>query len=1097
MPSAFGHPYSLFWRDMSFNISSRLEELSERLFVEASAGTGKTYVIEHYIVRLLPSLNLRKLALITFTKAVARELRLRLRATLQKTHAYVTGHCDGDAPDYLRPVLDDPDTVKRKALARTIEESLEQLPGAMITTIHGFCDRLLTAWADETDGACGDEWMGEEQIRQWLMEFLHEGAGLRAYEVVILSRQFKHNQNVLIEHLAQLMDGETVHDDQAWEDAQAAVELVRREVPVNGIAEALSQKARGYRDNVHKNGALKKERVDGFLAVQQLVEEGVSEEAIDRLAQAQLSECFAVPLVKQPPSMANAGIAEAVVNILWDKIRALVDGEMITMRLSQRARKAFHIFLQKTGKKTPDTVLRRVLALSNDSQFLAFVATQVDCLIVDEFQDTDGVQYTIFSRLFLENALWKGRVLFVGDPKQSIYGFRKADVYSYLEARSAVQSNRCVEAAQLGCATLSVNFRAEPAVVAAHNRLFAGPEQRHIFFMPKTGVSLDVVPCCAGKASPPVGIDDGRHAVHVTCFRGRLGRKKRWPHDELEREAVFPWVADEIVALHTLGVPLRQQAILIKDRYQARDVQNFLESRSIPSFAWKVDMVTESPAYHWLAKAFSLAAMPTDQQRLSSLLLSMPTTEHIQLCRAMASEGRLDQWASCVQAWNAVKEAFVEHGLGGMGRALFACRWNGQQTVEEWLYGRPHGATLVTDVEHLFELLSRLEERLPHSIDAVCDALGDLDRYYADEPELLIRRVNPDDEAVPILTMHGSKGLEFDVVYALGAATRTTMQQKQMEIAEVDAEKLRQLYVSVTRAKRRCYVPLLLDEDGRKVPLGHASPIELLFGALSLPISDPLTSWTASVYASITPSTLLTMAQRLVTEVPHAFSLSESGPQRHASLPSRGAPSVADAAPLRITYACRRYRSSTSMKKETPSMVVASPRGHSENTTFFGTTFHNAMASLVFAPRSARQSCDAVFAWCQEHGYDGKDLSQLLFDACHVKFSIGGEEVCLQDVSREEMRVECSFLDHEGDNHYVRGAIDLIFVWKAAAYIVDWKTHYVEDGQFEQYVHSNYDVQHDVYVSAVQRAFSSDIRFGEMFFVFVRHLHDGGIIAWR
>ena len=93
---------------MSFDICSRSELLPNRLFVEASAGTGKTFLIEHYIVRaaLTGTFEPHRLALITFTKAVARELRLRLEKTLQTTHELII---DGDingAPEYLYPVLE-------------------------------------------------------------------------------------------------------------------------------------------------------------------------------------------------------------------------------------------------------------------------------------------------------------------------------------------------------------------------------------------------------------------------------------------------------------------------------------------------------------------------------------------------------------------------------------------------------------------------------------------------------------------------------------------------------------------------------------------------------------------------------------------------------------------------------------------------------------------------------------------------------------------------------------------------------------------------------------------------------------------------------
>jgi exodeoxyribonuclease V beta subunit len=1071
-----------------FNISSRFELLTQRLFVEASAGTGKTYVIEHYLVRsiLAAPFNPKKLALITFTKAVARELRLRLRTTLQATLMSVAEESvsSSSAPDYLMPILEQ-DALCRRRAARTIEEVVERLGEAMITTIHGFCDRLLRGWGEESGNGILEEWVGEEEKRKWLAEFLQEGAGFRGIELEVVSKKYFHDQKQLIDCLVKLMDDVEGKEDKAWEEAEKAVVEMREKSFGMKIFDALAAKAKSCRNNMRKDGTLHIEVTKALKAIQDIIENGITEERLEALCGFSLPKCYAVPLVKRTELTAEEEyLATIVLEDFWPALMELVDDECIVRRCAERSAKAFMGFVIASGKKTPDMVVRRVFELSTEKSFLAFAADAVEWLVVDEFQDTDAMQYAIFSRLFLENPLWHGHVLFVGDPKQAIYGFRKADVYSYLAAKKALLPHEI--------RTLAVNYRAERDVVEAQNRLFAGPEHPWIFYLPRAMTSLNVVPCDVGKeAQMPIG--DGRGALHVFTAHHHLGRKRRWPHDEMEQQGLFPWLADEMICLESRGIPFRCQAILVKDRYQAKRVQQFLAERSIPTCAWRVDSVTGSPIYSWLQKAFSLAVRPNDPQRLSSLLLAIPSEYHLELCHAMASDRRLDQWAACAIAWSSVRDAFQEGGVASMARSLLMCRWNGRDTVEEWLRRMSHGDDMIIDLEHIFESLSLLDSVLPHSLEAYGDALSNIESHFSDDIETLIRRVDPDDEGAPVLTMHRSKGLEFDVVYALGCASRTKPPQDDIAVDEADAEKIRQLYVSITRAKRRCYLPLLIDDDEKNIPLGQASPVELLCAALSSQ-GDPSSAWTSTLYQSMSGASRLLIASRLSKDIPHAITMSDvAAEQRQLSCAKKLKTPASGTSLSKFSWLSRSYRSFTS-EGSAPSTSAQRPQSQPHG-ALFGIRFHETIAQLLFAPPEARASVDSVAGWLKrEEAYD-VEMAQLLYDAVMVQLPLSDELVCLEDVPRVDIRAECSFLDREDTERYVVGVMDLVVLWKGSVYIIDWKTHEVEGGSCKDVVEQGYELQDTLYKQAVIRAFAPQFRYGGFFFIFVRHLGDGGVVS--
>jgi exodeoxyribonuclease V beta subunit len=1060
---------------MSFNICSRSERLPNRLFVEASAGTGKTFLIEHYIVRaaLTGSLEPRRLALITFTKAVARELRLRLQKTIETTHRLAIEGTVENAPEYLHPVLEQESFLRRR-VARTLEEVLDRLPEATISTIHGFCDHLLQLWGRTSGGGTFSVWVSAEQQKQWLEEFLQEGGGLTVGEFETLSRRYRFEQDKLIDTLLHLMDDLPESTDAAWEEARQAVDRGSSKLDVQTIASALEAKARTCCNTMLKGGSLKSDIQKAFAAIQRCVEEGVSEQTIEPLFHFSLSECFLKPLKRHAPiPLQSETTAQTILSDVWPALQQLTDTKCILKRLGTRCATAFREYLARCDGKTPEMVVRKVLALSTHEPFATLAAQSVGWLIVDEFQDTDGVQYQIFSNLFLNNPSWNGQVLFVGDPKQAIYGFRKADVYSYLAAKQNLAAHEQ--------RTLSVNYRADPLVVEAQNHLFAGPAHPHIFFLPQTQSSLSVAPSAPGReCHEPIG--DERGAIHLAVCHGSLGRKKRWPHVELEKESLFPWIADEMISLDRLGIPFARQAILVKDKYQAARIQNFLESRNVPTCAWKVDSVTESPIYQWLQKAFFLSLRPNDQRRLSSLLLSMPTEQHLNLCRAMASEGRLDEWAACAMAWKDVQEAFLKGGIGSMARVLCTCRWNGHNTVDEWFNALPRGEELLIDLEHLFELLTLLEQRLPRSLEAYYDALQELPRFFSDEPELLTRRTDPTDEGAPILTMHRSKGLEFDVVYALGGASRTP-DPEEASPDEVDAEKLRQLYVTVTRAKRRCYLPVLVEDDQHSIARATASPTELLFA--SLLCSGAPSS--AARYAAMAPGRILECANHLVQLSP-TITLSHVQSERRAYARERKGRIPRAIVPHPTVRSTSRIYESFSSRHTAETPIIAQ-RAPSKRP--IGTTFHAAIARLLFAPSSGRSSPEAIQAWL---GIDDPELAALLFAAAHTHLPLKDGEISLEEVPRKDMRAECGFLDAVREKRFLRGIVDLLFVWNQKVYIIDWKTHEGADQPLEEIVRQTYDLQGQMYQEAVTRAFSDSYEYGGCFFVFVRHVPNGVVV---
>lgn len=1035
---------------MSFDIASFPGPIPNRLFVEASAGTGKTYLIEHYVVRtILETISEglvfqpKKLVLITFTRAVAQELRRRLKRTLQSTYDLLVHQ--GEAPLYLQSFLAR-DTFERKRLARSIQEVIEHIDEACISTIHGFCDSIVSARMDR--------FLTEKERLEWLQEYVEEldDTVIHPAEWKKISQYFKYDHSKLLFFLNDLLESPQEYFVQtAYAKLDEAIDHITQEWEgaVHRTSDILLAAVSQY------TGTYKYDCVPFFNALEKFIVSKDKEAFFSLLTfPVSLSDLFSTPKKKISIHPEEKKYIDVLINTLSSPLQIVSSAPFLVKKLLIKCQEAFFYFLEKEHAKTPDHVIKIVQMKCRDSDFCKSAASTANWLIVDEFQDTDATQNEIFARLFIQNKEWHGKLLFVGDPKQAIYAFRKADVYSYLQVKDHF----------LPCETqtLSVNFRASVSVVDAQNALFAASP---LFYLPRTKNFLHCPSSTSGGISEDINIADERGAIHFFAAKSRLGRKRRWPHEAIE-EKLFTWIADEVIHLSQQGIALHQQAVLVKDRYQARRLGEYFTSKNIPFFSWRVDSVLDSFAYEWLRKAFDLICEPADKKRLISLLF-LPESHSQELCRDIES-GDQKAWALCASEWTRVLEAFQRKGISGLARSLFRCRWNGTVRVEEWF-----SEEQLTDLEHLIELISSLEKVLPHDIEAYKDACDKLAEHFTDSQDCLVRRIDPDHEGVRVLTMHKSKGLEFDVVFALGCASRTPIQDD-LSSEEADSEKLRQLYVAVTRAKKRCYIPAIFEEDQKKVSLGQASPLELFFAMRS---SSSITEWHHDLYSRIHPASEETISS-IFTSLNITWSSAEI--QRDLVL-SEKTPAV--------------FRSPPSLAgsffhvESFSSLHSAPARFSSGSSALFGIQFHEAIAAMLSDHSLSKET---ITAWLQKRGIVFPEMPHLLMSAATVELAWQDRTICLRELPQIDIRTECPFFDlHE--HTFIRGTIDVLFLWEKKIFALDWKTNVVpSDTTLAAFVQEhNYDKQCEIYKRAAIKAFDGTVQWGGFYFVFVRHLHEG------
>lgn len=401
-------------------------------------------------------------------------------------------------------------------------------------------------------------------------------------------------------------------------------------------------------------------------------------------------------------------------------------------------------------------------ALRETPGLAAKIAARFRVAVVDEFQDTDPVQWEIFRRIFAENA----RPIFcVGDPKQAIYEFRGGDVRTYRRARGEI-----LRAGGGNALTLGENWRSEPETIAAFNELFSADAEisgELDVGAAKTPRKIRAALAGALEYAPvafPRSKADALGAEELAARERRPAAVLRISAPAGAKDAAAAQIEKRLVAdvadlVRNCGVPARDVAVLVCDNEEANRCRAALSAAGISAATTARGNVLCRP----IASAFEdlLRAMlrPQDSALFRRAALS-PFFAGTAL-RDFGSEENRRETDAAREAFAEARERWTREGFLPAFRAL-----SERLRLMENISALPQAKTLSTDVAHLAELLHAKERRTGTSPRALADAFGAMiaSADPADDADELQLRADDDGDAVRILTAHKSKGLEFEVV---------------------------------------------------------------------------------------------------------------------------------------------------------------------------------------------------------------------------------------------------------------------------------------------------------------------------------------------
>ncbi|VXA98568.1 RecBCD enzyme subunit RecB [Pseudomonas sp. 8AS] len=794
-----------------------------RSLIEASAGTGKTWTLTALYARLLleQQLSVSQILVVTYTTAATAELRERIRARLAELLALYEGTPSND------PFLSElhrrhPGEDARRRLLLAVHGFDE----AAIFTIHGFCQRALQDAAFEAGGDFDAELTQDD--REVLDALLADAwrhvlaAADPAWARYLAKQKITPAtlRQALRSHLGKpylrIEPRETLSGDElnaassAWEHAE---QLWREQ---GAAFVALLREHGGLSQSTHKLGKLPVwaaeldayfadpaalfEQPDGLVKFGATALHKATKKGFDA-PQGALAEAFDV-LSEALDSAVPAGRQRLIA--LQVELLDQLNAELPARKAAQRLL-AFDDLLNR---------LNEALHGPAGADLATTLRTQYPLALIDEFQDTDPVQYQIFDRIYREG----GDLCFVGDPKQAIYAFRGADLATYLTARDAAARRY----------DLPFNYRSTPPLIDALNRLFERPQ-------PFAEQGLDYPPVSAGKKSRAdlVLPDEASAAPLALVWLGDDGLNKGRAGeiaaiDTAQRIAgLLAASAEGTAYFDDKGVrsPLRggDIAVLVASHREAASIAEELAARGVPSVRRGRDSVWHSEEAAELAAVLAAYAEPGREGVLRYALASrLLGRDAAQLARCQDDERAWDKERADAEQYH---QLWQQHGFMRVFRT-----WLDQEQVAERLLAGIDGERRLTNLLHLAELLQTESLQRPGLEALLAWFNGQRGSEGAGEDALL--RLESDAERVQIVTIHTSKGLEYPLVFCpflwdgrlLGQHTDSARchdehgqplldlgsarldERLQTARREVFAEKLRLTYVALTRAEHRLWL---------------------------------------------------------------------------------------------------------------------------------------------------------------------------------------------------------------------------------------------------------------------------------------------------
>ncbi len=861
-------------RDVVLTLEAHKIPLEGIHLIEASAGTGKTFNITRIYLRLLleRKLKVQNLLVVTFTKAATEELKGRIDAELRCTLAQWGMR---DSTDEFYRSLES--AISHEEASIILRTAIGDLDEASIFTIHGFCKRVLSQHAFES-GLSFDLEMeidsGElklEAVRDW-----YRSLESTSEDYLEVSRYYP-SPEAFTDTFSSLLGKELAIEGSSPEYVTQS--FLRKKADACRV---IQQQSKSVFQALIENHKDKAARVDEY---NQLVT-WLTSVTLDAMPKAAASVFDGKRYARKP-----SGVKEEL-NTLFLPLKELkqqalkIESEISRARADAIVTKAITSISEAIIDRKKQSALMDfddlVISLQKSLQsqtggaLAKQLSTQYPVALVDEFQDTDPSQYSIFDVIYNRSDCPPSTptgLYMIGDPKQAIYGFRGGDVFAYLTARDHSDHQWFMD----------TNWRSSSLIIEGYNRLFYGQ-------------TLPIEECRVGGSDTYTNTGEVAQTTHVfnygigyvpvksapqtdkSSFSGVLYKPLKYiyfgedenygksTNNQQFRTVIADWCAREIKYLLGTCVEPRQAnpsdekevlggilssgedgnsgnqvsieekdiAILVRDRNEAEEMQTALSYYGYASvyLSNRDNVFLSIEASELLTVLVGILLAEDDRMLVAALSTRLCGFDSQQLYRLQEDE----------IFWEDNRNRFLELRHNWVRKGVMATLF--KLIHQSFKPDSERHERALTNTLHLLELLQAASQKHRQPWELVSWLRDKIEAPAADSASEL--RLESDENLIQIITLHGSKGLEYPVVF-IPFATRAkgggsqkpayysyhdentkspkvfvgadkTIQQISQQ--ERMAEDVRLLYVAITRAKYACYIGVTPFSDYHRSPLG-------------------------------------------------------------------------------------------------------------------------------------------------------------------------------------------------------------------------------------------------------------------------------------
>lgn len=807
--------------------------------IEASAGTGKTFTIGLLYLRLLLGIGEQQLAVrpmaveeilvVTFTEAATSELRSRIRDNIHQLRLIclrraAQPQASLSSPtvfdDLIDAIMDVPQAAKRLLNAE------QQMDKAAIYTIHGFCQRMLSMHAFESGQLFEQQLVEDEHqlLTQAAEDFWRRYCYPLPTEVAKVVQESFSSPAHLLKSLQPWLNGSIPNFKTAVELETLTARHQKNLLRINTIKQAWQKSREHLADRIQSSTVDKRSYSKTSLVKWlNIIDSWASTLTVDyhiprelrRFSQAELQQKTRSGTAPVHPifSMIDHFLASSVT--LYDLIVVLALTEIRRSLKQEKQRQMLLSF--------DDLLLKLDKALQGPSgrSLAESISKRYPIAMIDEFQDTDPLQYRIFSAIYHDTADYG--MLLIGDPKQAIYAFRGADIFTYMQARRTVNDHF----------SLDTNWRSSAPMITAVNRIFSQLANPFIFeqipFQPinaapehhRMSLQRNQRPSAAISfwLQPGAGVSNSDYQQYMA--RACANDIASWLYQGQSGSAVMIAPSKEASGeLKYTPVQAKDIAVLVRSRQEAKLIQEALFKLGIASvYLSNRDSVFTTVEALELHRLLQAILMPSNAFYLKTALTTSIFGYSADKIEQYSNDSqRVDEFTRQFSDWQSL---WSQVGILPMLRNIMQV----QAVAENWLK-QADGERRLTDLMHLGELLQTASTTLesPHAV------LRYLDRKIA-QPDTQAKHQQPrlasEKDLVQIITIHKSKGLEYPIVWlpfiaSYRAAEKALYHDRAsfvptLDLAEEEesrmlaeqerlAEDLRLLYVALTRSIYHCSI---------------------------------------------------------------------------------------------------------------------------------------------------------------------------------------------------------------------------------------------------------------------------------------------------